>query len=162
MSSPADLFTPDFASRHGCAWFEPSATGVRDMASCAGWASVAGLPATRFDSWRDLSADVIWWTNLTRMEAWSIADWQRVRPSDLFGLDWSGWMAERATPAELAQAPSITAGISETFARTGSVLARWATDNSLAPWEWEEGTVPELMASRLGWSARRAAPARSY
>lgn len=158
MNQASGLFTPDFASQHGCAWFEPSATGVRDMGNCGGWSSVAGLPSTRFESWRDLSADVIWWTNLTRMEAWSIADWQRVRPSDLFGLDWSGWMAERATPAELAQAPAITVGISETFARTASVLARWATDHELKPWTWEEGTVPELIASRLGWSGSRQVP----
>lgn len=150
--SAGSLFHPDFASTHGCAWFEPSATGVRDLNKCAGWASIAGLPATRFTHWKDLSTDVVWWTNLNKDEAWQTTRFDRIREGGLFGPDWSGWLSERASPDELAQVPLVCAGVSETFARAGSWLASWCQRQEQArPWEWEDGSMPDLLADRLGW-----------
>jgi hypothetical protein len=157
MSQP-NLFTPDFASTHGCAWFEPSATGARDLGKCAGWASITGLPAFRFSSWRDLSPTVVWWTNLTRAEAWSVGRWDKIREGDLFGPDWSGWLAERASPEEMAQVPLVCAGISETFARAGCWLSDWSARHAQSrPWSWDGGSVADLLADRVGWRQEPAA-----
>lgn len=150
--SSGSLFHPDFASTHGCAWFEPSSTGVRDLGDCGGWASTAGLPAVRFAHWKELSTEVVWWTNLTRDEAWQTTRFDRIREGGLFGPDWSGWLAERASPEELARVPLVCAGVSETFARAGSWLATWCQSQQQArPWEWEDGSMPDLLADRLGW-----------
>lgn len=148
----SSLFHPDFASTHGCAWFEPSATGVRNLAQCGGWASIAGLPAKRFSSWKELSTEVVWWTNLTREEAWQTVRFDKIREGGLFGPDWSGWLAERASPEELASVPLVCAGVSETFARAGCWLAAWTRRLEQArPWAWEDGSMPDLLADRLGW-----------
>lgn len=152
--SAGSLFHPDFASTHGCAWFEPSGTGVRDLNNCGGWYSIAGLPAVRFEQWKTLPEEVVWWTNLTRDEAWQTTRFDRIREGGLFGPDWSGWLAERASPDELAQVPVVCAGVSETFARAGSWLATWCHQLPQArPWAWEDGTMPDLLAERLGWHA---------
>ena len=87
-------FNGGYAQRHGCAWFEADAQGRRDPDKVSGWWAVGGEDAQRFSSWRDLPADVVWWTNLSRAEAWALGRWSTFKEGSLFGPDWPALMTE--------------------------------------------------------------------
>lgn len=145
-------FNGGYAQRHGCAWFEADAQGRRDPDKVSGWWAVGGEDAQRFSSWRDLPADVVWWTNLSRAEAWALGRWSTFKEGSLFGPDWPALMTESGYGATDEAVAAAVKAWSETFARCAEWLSDWASvHDPQRPWDWGEGTLADALAPRLGW-----------
>lgn len=156
MMSDKAVHTPEFFSefpkRHGCAWFVFGGDRVRDPNKAGGWASIGGQPAFQFKNWKDLPEEVVWWTNLSRPEAWAIGKWSKFKDNSIFGFDWNGWVSEQVvlSPDDL---PLLVAGISETFARTGYALSQWCqARGDEAPWSWGDGSLADALSDRMEWA----------
>lgn len=157
MSTFAAEIAGGVAQRHGCAWFIADAQGRRDPNTAGGWWAVGGGPAQRFASWRELPERVVWWTNLTRPEAWALGRWSQFKEGSLFGPDWPSLMTESGHGAADEAIAAAVSSWSETFARCAEWLADWARQHDPSkPWEWGEGTVADALAPRLGWNATEA------
>jgi len=144
--------TTSYASQHGCAWFEPDKNGRRDPNTCSGWWAVGGSKALRFTHWRELPKGIVWWTNLTREEAWALGRWSTFKSGELFGPDWPALMTESGHGATDEAIANAVQAWSETFARCAEWLADWAYVNTNdKPWDWGEGDLADALASRLGW-----------
>ena len=151
-------FDPEFAKHHGCAWFVFGGDRMRDPNQAGGWASIGGLPAFAFKSWKELPGDVTFWTNLSKAEAWTLGRWSRFKENTMFGVDWTGWLAEQGT-LSAETLPDLVAGISETFARTAYSLSLWCQGRAeTAPWSFGEGTLADALAERLGMGGEEPSP----
>jgi hypothetical protein len=147
-------FQSDFPRKHGCAWFVFGGERVRDPNKAGGWASIGGQEAFQFKTWKDLPDGIVWWTNLSKSETWTLGRWAKFKDSSVFGFDWNGWMSEQVvlTPDDL---PHLVAGISETFARTGFAMSQWCQlRGDEASWSWGEGSFADALAERLDWAPR--------
>lgn len=148
----ASGFSGGYARHHGCAWFEADAQGRREPDKARGWWSVGGEDAQRFESWRELPDRVIWWTNLSRPEAWSLGRWSTFKEGSLFGPDWPALMTESGHGASDEAVAGAVKAWSETFARCAEWLSDWASRHDPSrPWDWGEGTLADALAPRLGW-----------
>ena len=151
VSTSSD-FSGGYARRHGCAWFEADAQGNRDPDKASGWWAVGGEDAQRFQSWRDLPEKIVWWTNLTRPEAWSLARFSTFKEGSLFGPDWPALMTESGHGATDEAVAAAVKAWSETFARCAEWLSHWASvHDSSNPWDWGEGNLADALAPRMGW-----------
>lgn len=142
-----------YFAKHGCAWFDMYTEDVRrDPNHCAGWYSIAGSDAKRFSSWKELPKEVVWWTNLSRAESWSLGRWSTFKDGGLFGPDWPAIMAESSrslSPESLAAGVSVW---SETFSRCAEWLSSWSSQYDVEnPWDWGEGNLADALAPRLGF-----------
>ena len=145
-------FLGGYARRHGCAWFELGDQGASSPDQAKGWYSVGGLPALRFQSWRELPEGVIWWTNLSRAEAWSLGRWSVFKEGALFGPDWPALMTESGHGASDEAVAGAVRAWSETFSRCAEWLSNWASlHDAQNPWDWGEGTLADALAPRFGW-----------
>lgn len=150
-----ESFKPDFARKHGCAWFvweddehDPNKTG--------GWASIGGEVAFQFTRVKDLPKDVVWWTNLTKPQAWTLGRWAHFKHGGFLGPEWLTLMSEWGFPHDLEQFKKSCSLWSETLARLSEWLSRFATrsgqDNAPLPhWAWGDGDFCEALAERLSW-----------
>lgn len=159
-----DAFKPDFSRKHGCAWFMwEGDSGVRQPEKTGGWASIGGEPAFQFHRPQDLPKDVIWWTNLSKPEAWSLGRWSHIKHAGFLGPHWLALMSEWGFPTELEQLKASCAAWSEVLARLGNWLTRWsaamtetASGNEPHPsWSWGDGEFHEALADKLGWNMPR-------
>lgn len=145
-------FAGGYARHHGCAWFEADEKGHRDPNRAPGWWAVGGEPAQRFVSWRELPDGMVWWTNLTRAEAWSLGRWSTFKDGSMFGPDWPALMTESGHGASDEAVASAVSIWSETFARCAEWLSEWASQHDKEhPWSWGEGSLADALAPRLGW-----------
>lgn len=144
--------TPSYAAQHGCAWFEPDKDGRRDPNTCSGWWAVGGGKAQRFSHWKELPKGIVWWTNLSREEAWALGRWSTFKSGALFGPDWPALMTESGHGATDEAIANAVQAWSETFARSAQWLAEWAyVHTNDKPWAWGEGDLADALAPRLGW-----------
>lgn len=164
-----DAFKPDLSRKYGCAWFIwNNDGGVRQPEKTGGWASIGGDPAFQFHSPHDLPKDVVWWTNLSKPEAWSLGRWSHIKHAGFLGPHWLSLMSEWGFPTELEDLKISCAAWSEIFARLGNVLTRWnahlAEDQKDTDgeghisyiWEWGDGDFHDVLAEKLGWSTTRS------
>lgn len=113
-----DAFKPDLSRKYGCAWFIWGAEGgVRQPEKTGGWASIGGDPAFQFHSPHDLPKDVVWWTNLSKPESWSLGRWSHIKHAGFLGPHWLSLMSEWGFPTELEDLKIACAAWSEIFAR---------------------------------------------
>lgn len=149
-------FAPDFSRKHGCAWLVWPAGGVHRPAETSGWASIGGEPAFLFQRLSDLPKNVVWWTNLSKAEAWSVGRLAHIKASGFMGPEWSFLMSEWGKPTDTDSLKTLCASWSEVFARIGEWLARWAARHGSGspppPWSWGDGDFHEALADRLGWA----------
>lgn len=159
-----DAFKPDFSRKHGCAWFVwGSESTVRQPEKTGGWASIGGDPAFYFSSPDELSKDVIWWTNLSKPEAWSLGRWSHIKHSGFLGPQWLTLISEWGFPAELDMLKISCAAWAEVLARLGNLLSRWNAryvdktkkDNTVS-WEWGDGDFSDALAERLNLNTDRS------
>lgn len=147
-------FVSDFPRRHGCAWFVFGGDKVRDPNKAGGWASIGGEDAFRFRNHKELPEGIVWWTNLTKPEAWTLGKWSRFKDNALFGVDWNGWISEQVVlnPDDL---PALVSAISETFARIGYSMSQWCQGReNETPWSWGEGSFADALSDKLRWQPK--------
>lgn len=164
--TPSDPFAPDYARQHGAIWFDrpppearPGRAASRPPPFAGGWAAVGADPPARFEHWRELleqtSPEVVWWTNLTQPEIWSLGQWRRFKSGNVFGVDWRELMDEwgiSADPASSGAATSVHRS-AELWARIGYWLSLWSSAHDAEkPWVWGEGDLPDVLAHRWGWA----------
>lgn len=146
-SEAKKAFLPDFAEKHGCAWFVFGGD-QRDPNRAGGWASIGGQTVFRFSSWKELPEDIVWWTNLSKQETWAIGKFGRFKDHNVFGLDWHGWLSEQTVLSQ-ENLTDVVSGISETFSRSAYAYSQWCQQQDQPIWTWGEGSVPDLLAIRL-------------
>ena len=143
-------FLGGYARRHGCAWFEASDSVRKPPDQASGWYSVGGQPAAHFENWRELPDGVVWWTNLSRAEVWSLGRWSTFKEGSLFGPDWPALMTESGHGASDEAVAGAVRAWSETFSRCAEWLSEWASvHDSQTPWDWGDGTLADALAPRL-------------
>ena len=147
-SEAKKAFLPDFAEKHGCAWFVFGDNSQRDPNRAGGWASIGGQPVFRFSSWKELPEDIVWWTNLSKQETWAIGKFSRFKDHNVFGVDWHGWLAEQTILSQ-ENLTEVVCGISETFSRSAYAYSQWCQEQDEPVWAWGEGSVPDILAARL-------------
>ena len=159
-----DAFKPDLSRKYGCAWFVwGNEGGARAPEKTGGWASIGGDPAFQFHNPNELPKDIIWWTNLSKPEAWSLGRWSHIKHAGFLGPHWLSLMSEWGFPSELEDLKIACSAWSEILARLGNVLTRWnAQHNPKSPakfsahaWEWGDGDFHEVLAEKLGWTTQR-------
>lgn len=156
-------FKPDVARQHGCAWFVWQ-EGNTDPSKTGGWASVGGEPAFAFASPKDLPSNVVWWTNLTKAQTWSLGKWSHIKHGGFLGPEWLTLMSEWGFPSSLEEFQQSCAFWSEVLARMAEWLSRWnaqlnnpANNSTLPPasassqWHWGDGDLSDALADRLAW-----------
>ena len=158
QSEVAQAFKPDYARRHGCAWFVWGAPGtVHQPEHTGGWASIGGEPAFEFHRPQDLPKDVVWWTNLTKAESWSLGRWSHIKHAGFLGPDWLTLMSEWGFPQGIEELKVACSAWAEVLGRLAEWLSRWATRlpaTTTGPhpaWSWGDGEWHEVLADRLGW-----------
>lgn len=142
----------NYFAKHGCAWFDVAVDSIkRDPNVCGGWYSVGGEKAQRFSSWKTLPKEIIWWTNLSKAESWSLGRWSTFKDGALFGPDWPAIMTESS---KSFGSDALALGLpmwSEIFSRCAEWLASWAAAHDAEnPWDWGEGSLADALAPRLG------------
>ncbi len=157
VSEIKEAFRPDFARKHGCAWFVWPADGQHQPDRTGGWASIAGEPAFEFHRPQDLPKSITWWTNLSKAEAWSLGKWQHIKHAGFLGPQWLTLMSEWGFPATADDVKKSCAAWSEVFARLAHWLSQWASSEQsdpdpTPPWSWGDGDFHEALAHRLGWT----------
>lgn len=148
---------PNYARQHGCAWFLWPAGAARNPQVAGGIASVGGQGAFRFRHWKELPPDIVWWTNLTQAEAWSLGQWSRLRESAFLGADWLGLIGEWGFPSDDQGMMEGCAAWSETLARIGEWLAAFEASKGRV-WSWNEGTLAENISAVWSPPGPRSAP----
>lgn len=157
MNSPIKTSSEaKFHDQHGCVWFEEDAHGFLDPNANGGWYSISGKEPVRFKSWRDLPDGIVWWSNLTKHQAWALGKMHRFKDGSFFGPEWNALIIENnrfGNKENIQQAVQIW---SETFARCAEWLSAWSARHTPElPWEWGDGSVSDVLAQRLGWSDSR-------
>lgn len=155
----ANAFQPDFSRQHGCAWFVwPAGSAVHEPEKTGGWASIGGEPAFQFQRASDLPKNVLWWTNLSKSEAWSLGRWSHIKHAGFLGPDWISLMSEWGFPKEIDELKIACSSWAEVLARMAEWLNRWnskmiasSSDEPNPDWSWGDGDFYEVLSDRLGW-----------
>lgn len=143
-----DPFDNNNLSKHGCAWFEednPTRTG-KDATQLGGWACIAGSEPFYFNNVKELSIDVIWWTNLNKAENWRLGKLKRFKESTLFGIEWTSLISETSLKEKRSE---IVKYWSEIFARSAEWLSRWQADIKGTNWDWGEGSLADALRIQM-------------
>lgn len=151
-----ETFKSSYMRKHGCAWFIwDNDNPVHQVEKTGGWASIAGEPAFEFHRPQDLPKDIIWWTNLTKAEAWSLGRWSYIKHAGFLGPNWSSLMSEWGYPQELNELKIACSIWSEIFSRLSIWLSVWSSkfyEQGKKPhpnWSWGDGEFYEALGDKL-------------
>ena len=59
-----------------------------------GWFSIGGSDPVKFENINNLTSDILWWTNLSKNEYWSLGKFKNIKSGDFFGVDFQSLMKE--------------------------------------------------------------------
>lgn len=158
-----NAFEPDLTKKYGCAWFMwDSKDPVRNPERTGGWASIGGDEPFYFKNPKELSKDIVWWTNLSKPEAWSLGSWSHIKHASFLGPNWLSLMSEWGLPNELDELKKYCTIWAELFARLSSIFIRWNNasidldnleENNVYNNEWKlgDGDLHDVLSSKLNF-----------
>lgn len=107
-----------------------------------GWASIGGKEAVAFTSISELPMDIIWWTNLNKMEMWSLGRYKNFKEDNFLGIDFKSLSQENSLLKD--KVSDITRRWAEIFSLFTETMNKWASDNN-KEWKYDKGNGIELM-----------------
>lgn len=139
----------------GCAWFIWQEDVIdRHPQNASGWYSVEGAQAAWFNSFEDLPPNVVWWTNLSKTEAWSTNKANILKYDGFLGTDWLSLLSRWGKPSGVEDLKKSIAIYSELFTRVNTKLNNiFSKSDALSPeWSWLNGEdLMELLGMQFNF-----------
>lgn len=111
-----------------------------------GWASIGGKDAIAFTSIGELPMDVIWWTNLNKMEMWELGRYKNFKEDNFLGIDFKTLAQENSLLND--KVSDITRRWAEYFSLFTETMNKWASDTD-KEWKYKDGNGIELLNSLI-------------